>query len=343
MSEDLFILGTGFSSAVSARKVQTLVQLSWEISDDVDSLFLEHEIPSDKLKGNRSKDIAGNVEHLLSYLAIEQPWLGKSQAIRNRAAFLDISKLIADKIHEKQKETIKAGLPNWFKNLVKKWHDHQCNIITFNYDLLVELASTIIKAPAIDKPERWESINQGDILQVPLTSALLRTAALYAGDDHKTLTLYKLHGSLNWYYSGKFEFHGETIYTVPVHEGNFEIRPDHEIAVKDKVPLIIPPVFDKTSFFNNETVRSIWITAGNALKRAKRIFCLGYSFPATDMMVRHFVLSNTSSSGVKFYWVNLKEYENLADHLPENYIIDQSFLGNDSIERFAMAYATGDI
>lgn len=342
MSDDLFILGTGFSSAVSSGKIQTLAQLSKELSPEIDKLFLGNEIPPDKLKGNKGKDITGNIEHLLSYLAVEQPWLGKAQTMRNKAAFLDLSKMIAERISAKQEDAITDGFPHWFLGLVQKWHECKANVITLNYDLLVEVAATNIDASAVNHNDRPSKVTQDDLLPVSLTNVLLRMAGLYGGDDHHTLQLYKLHGSLNWYYSGKFEFHGETIYTVPVHKGKFEIRNDHETAVKDKVPLVIPPTLDKTSFFNNETIRNIWSSAGSAFKKAKRVFCLGYSFPETDMMIRHFVLTNANPDGAKFYWVNLTgDDSRLKNLLPEHYTVDSSDWGNDPIKNFAETYAQG--
>lgn len=49
------------------------------------------------------------------------------------------------------------------------------------------------------------------------------------------------------------------------------------------MPIIIPPVKNKSYDFYGDLFPSIWEKAENALSMADRIFVLGYSFPATDI------------------------------------------------------------
>ena len=53
------------------------------------------------------------------------------------------------------------------------------------------------------------------------------------------------------------------------------------VLVQDKAPLILPPVDNKDSYFHHETMRSLWTAAARVLRRASRVFCLGYSLPLT--------------------------------------------------------------
>lgn len=330
MIDDLFILGSGFSKAVSSGIMPTLAELSNKIAPRLNEIFRSNELPPKKL-GN-------NIEALLSYLAVDQAWLSKQQALRNRAAFLDLTEMIRDELDQSQNLFIVSNALKeniWYSSLVKKWDDNQNNIITFNYDLLIECAAT--KIP---------NVHQNDLMPVILTPVETRDGCgLLGGENHPSLQLYKLHGSSNWFYSGKSEFQGEVIYTIPVRDGIFTgKKEDIILATKDKVPLIVPPTLDKTSYFNNETIRIIWQAAGQAFKIAKRVFCLGYSFPETDMMIRHFILTNENPEGAKFYWINLSEHAGkLEDLLPENYTIDRTYLGTDSIKNFAEAYTQGKI
>lgn len=329
--QDLFILGSGFSKAISRGIMPTLSELSAAVGPQIDDIFLPQEKPP--------KQLLENIEALLSFLATDQPWLPKPHALRNRAAFLELSTLIANQLKKNQSEALGGTLNDSWAGLVKKWHEQKVNVITFNYDLLVEIEATKVGG-----------VNQNDLYPVVLTPALQREAGVLGGTPCPTLQLFKLHGSLNWYYSGAADFHGETIYTNPVKTGAFEEKEDHRLAVKDKVPLIIPPTLDKASFFNNETIRHIWWAAGEALKKANRIFCLGYSFPITDMMVRFFALMNQTPHKAVFYWINQKEWEDREQRreefrkvFPEGCELDQKYVSEDAVERFAKDYVEGKV
>ncbi len=74
----------------------------------------------------------------------------------------------------------------------------------------------------------------------------------------KTFRYFKSHGSTNWHYSGRDNFYGETIYYSYVspwesnwgsNEHSFEL--ESLANARDKDVLIIPPVTEKTTHFNN--------------------------------------------------------------------------------------------
>ncbi len=111
----------------------------------------------------------------------------------------------------------------------------------------------------------------------------------------------KLHGSLNWFYSGAASFYGETIYGSRPTPG---WRPESgETAPPfDKVPLIVPPTSQKSPYFANETLNTQWSAAASSLSNATDIFFLGYSLPETDQMVR-FMLSGLSLPELKTVWI----------------------------------------
>ena len=49
----------------------------------------------------------------------------------------------------------------------------------------------------------------------------------------------------------------------------------------------------KTGFFNGEFIEVQWSRAAAALLKADRVFFLGYSLPATDMMFQHLLATTT--------------------------------------------------
>jgi len=63
----------------------------------------------------------------------------------------------------------------------------------------------------------------------------------------------------------------------------------------DQSPTLLPPTTSKSALFNNEIVRSQWRIARTALEDASVIYCLGYSLPETDQMVRY-LLSTLAGS-----------------------------------------------
>jgi len=331
MSEDVFILGAGFSKAISEH-MPTLAELSEIIRQRMDELFLEKEKPPEEM--------TKNIEILLSYLAQNHPWLTKAQQLRNKAAFLELSKIIGDELKKKQENSNQQNLPEWFSKLVHSWQDKQTDVITFNYDTLIEKEAVTIEARIIDS-EHSSQIYLDDLWPVTISPAFLRMGGGYTDTGHHTFHLFKMHGSIDWYYSGSAKYYGEPIYTINHRHSN----PDEmRAAIRDKTPLIIPPTLDKTAFFNNETVQNIWGFAGQALRGARRIFCLGYSFPVSDMMARFFILTNQSYGNVEFYWVNIAEHQgDLKDMLPLSYRINTQYRRDDAISVFTEDYINGDL
>jgi hypothetical protein len=325
MHKDVFVLGAGFSKAIS-QDMPILSELSDSIHHKLDGKFLANEMPP--------SEMTENIEMLLSYLSQDYPWLNEAQKLRNRAAFIELSDVIAKDLSSREAKIEIDKLPQWLPLLVKTWHERQVDVITFNYDTLIERIAEKIQAQIVGAElGKISELNHNDLYPVTIPSAASRGRALISGSEHMTFNLYKMHGSTDWYYSGNNEFFGEVIYRQSANDPKFLGD------IIDKVPLIIPPTFDKTFFFKNETIRKIWQVAWNKLNEAQRIFCLGYSFPVTDMLVRFFTLTNITNHKVCFYWVNICQHkEELKTMLPKSWKINPSFVRNDAIEAFANFY-----
>ena len=74
---------------------------------------------------------------------------------------------------------------------------------------------------------------------------------------------------------------------------------------RDKESLIIPPVNEKTTYFNNETVKALWREAGFAFRRAKKVFVIGYSLPDSDLGMRLFLSQNQPIPQVPVYIIDI--------------------------------------
>ena len=99
---------------------------------------------------------------------------------------------------------------------------------------------------------------------------------IFGSNYPDTLTLYKLHGSTTWFKSTS-EINVDPIYGLS-HE-QFD-NPRHQKFIADKRRFIVPPVYDKSSLLNHESIRNLWWQArNNALRQADNLYVIGYSLP----------------------------------------------------------------
>jgi hypothetical protein len=111
----------------------------------------------------------------------------------------------------------------------------------------------------------------------------------------------------------------------------------HWANTHDKVSLIIPPTLDKSVFFRHETLRSLWFQAGRAIAGARRIICMGYSLPGTDLTMAQFLKSCAPSPRIPFEIVNRdsSRREHFAALLGnDTYEFIQNETGDDAVLRF---------
>ena len=134
----LFILGSGFSKAVSER-MPTIGELGTYIRDKI------QELPTDQEVYERLISAPMNIEGLLTYLYQEMPWKTPEQTLSDKAAFVTISKLIVECIEEREKEVYeeREEIPTWAEDFVVYLHKEEAIIATFNYDTILEGLSAI--------------------------------------------------------------------------------------------------------------------------------------------------------------------------------------------------------
>ena len=155
-----------------------------------------------------------------------------------------------------------------------------------------------------------------------------------------SFTLFKLHGSTNWYYSGASESTGEVIYYSHI-EGwvaNSSRESNSKQEVSDKVTLIVPPTTEKVGFFQHESLKRIWTQALSSLRTATRLFIIGYSLPMTDLAVRLFLHDGALVSDRKKELYIVNRDSSVIDHytklLGKAFDIKDEFVGDKAIERF---------
>jgi len=281
-SSDVYLLGAGFARAISPA-MPLLQDLASRVIRQRHS-HLPIPVPVRVM-------LRDNFAHALSYLEQAKPWVSEADNLRDRALYLEFSNAIArdlDATVARVARKIRLRVPPWLAELLRHWHQNQSTVLTLNYDTLVETVAATI-------PVDGGPIVTQQIYPPLLTDAGLRTSAQRTRQPEPSFRLLKLHGSTNWYFSGRTETRGEPIYYVPplpLRRLTVDEQRAHDFrmeAVADKYPLMVPPVYDKAALLTHETIRALWFAAGEALKRADRLICMGYSLPESDLTMRHFL------------------------------------------------------
>ena len=293
----------------------TLVELTSLVKDRLadDGLF--------RLPPPLGAGLKDDIELWMTYLSQDQPWLAKASNQYNKALATHIESLLAAALNNSIAETVTVAMPPWLAPLIHAWHQGSATVITLNYDTLVERAA--ISGPS---PVRLRNIYPEYFVDISSLSG-----SLLGNPDLETFSYHKLHGSLNWHYSGRDEFYGEQVHYSGVTtwggvDSQHELRSRNPAAAK--AVLIIPPVTEKTAYFTNEYIRTIWTNAGDALTEATRVFVIGYSLPRTDIGMGFFLANYVPKESTPWYIINpdKKVLHRFRDLLPSHDIPD-SYVG----------------
>ena len=326
---DVFILGAGFSKAIHPG-MPTLADLTGEVTRRL--WGPECSLPRPLM------DLDNNIELWITYLSQRQPWLTEYENDYNKSLAGLIRHQIGVVIEEQTARASQTEAPSWLNSLIGSWHREHAAVITLNYDTLVERASKQVQAT--DKVNR---ILAGQMYPPYFLDVQARSGDGILGEGFlKTFSFLKLHGSINWYYSGRDDFFGETILfseDLPFGHTAWSDVCFRRPQSRDKELLLIPPATEKNTYFNNETVRRLWREAGHALQKAERVFILGYSLPLSDLGMRFFLTKHRPSQETPIFLVNtdrdvVARYQNLMTWDVRDEFVDQQ----EPIERFADIY-----
>lgn len=120
----VYLLGAGFSKAI-LDSMPTLKELATRLPARL-------QIP----------ETAKDLEDWLSHLAEELPWETQQDTLRKRERFLDTAEEIAHRIEEAQQRPIAADNQDQLDRFVFEARRTSSEIVTFNYDLLIEKSLT---------------------------------------------------------------------------------------------------------------------------------------------------------------------------------------------------------
>lgn len=328
----VFILGSGFSKAASE---------SMPVVKELTEHLKTHEF----LCEDPYYRLLDDPEILLSYLSWKQPWKRTYEVKKDASLFEQLQNDLGGYIEGCEDQAFKrTQMKEWMQLLIAYWHRNETTVISYNYDTVVERYARKINRDANVFGTMFSSF---DLYRLPLTPVHVRV-----GESPTTLKaskrlfhLIKLHGSINWFYSGIEGFPGDQVYLRPVDtdspltDGMDERDPQYGRSkatfprlLIDKIPLIIPPVTEKSRFYSNQTLRSLWWDAREALSCAEEIFCVGYSLPPTDLTTKMFFQSVANPRAV--YVVN-REASALKRRYSEVFPkaeINNDFSGEDAVK-----------
>ena len=326
---DLFILGAGFSKAIH-DSMPTMAELSSAVLKNREKVGL----PVAALAR-----LGDNIERWMTYLSQSQPWLKTHENDRNKAFAGQLREQIKEIIDDRTRSAARSDSPDWLKCLIRAWHERRATVITLNYDTLIERASR--ELPITDKIKGILAEQMYPPYFANITSR--SGVGLWGEGTIATFSYLKLHGSTNWYYSGRDNFYGETIFYSDVPPLGSDLLAEEKALSarsRDKEALIIPPVTEKTTYFNNETVKGLWYDARVALSNATRVFVIGYSLPISDLGMQLFLINNQPKEQTPVYVIDTcaavaTRYESV---LPKLQITKDFAHDQNPVEKFSEHY-----
>lgn len=280
-SPTLFLVGAGFSRAISAE-MPLLKDLGLAVAQRfvADSYLSGLLSPAERRAIDEGRIPLGNVEVWLTSLAASQPFLSEARNLARRALFLELSALIANEIETRRRLACEQPMPTWLVRLLALWHHCQSQVLTFNYDILIETAVAGLK---LVDPEgglvRPDHVFRSFPPEVP-------EMGRFGEETRATFSLTKLHGSTNWFGHDA----GADVYSVvradalvPNWGAEVNALRAAPMALIERLrPMILPPVADKSLMYGNASVSLLWRRAASAVAQAERIVLFGYSLPPTD-------------------------------------------------------------
>ena len=219
--------------------------------------------------------LGDDAEAWLTYLLSKSPYLADHEQLRNRAAGLELANAIAEVICDAQSLVEDTSYPQWVQDLALHWNKNCVDIVTLNYDTLVELLLATHRDP---ENHVW---GPSEVYRYPMRSLATRSGGgMFGGQvDRAPVQLLKLHGSTNW-------FRDDVPLTAQA--GQTYLGPMQATRNREQLggvgvrPLILPPAYTKGDFYDLAVIRSQWTAARDAIQYADRLVIVGTSLRAAD-------------------------------------------------------------
>ena len=270
MAKELFILGAGFSYAVTNGTMPLLNGLTKELVDnlkleeDEDLLQLWQEYVVNPNIGNVQNPNKSNFEDIMTFLSSKFAYETYKDEHFKAALYQYITERIVAILQmiNLEKEISNAPHLLQFANYLRKT---KADIFSFNYDLVLE--NLLLKIPGSSRIFDPLYTIKGALAF--LSGTFCDSASLFWRDS---LKIYKLHGSINWMYDPDTPTGVQIVTSKTLPE---YCRGLHY--------LLIPPTILKNFVFHNNLLDIQWQEFREKLCLAEKIHIIGYSIPKTDI------------------------------------------------------------
>ncbi len=170
--------------------------------------------------------------------------------------------------------------PNSYDSFAERKAGPDSGVITFNYDIALERA--------LGKSGKWDI---GNGYGFPFLHDRLASK----------VTVYKLHGSVNWFKDPINDVPPPVIFTRDLELFGYEHLVDprvggNRMGVDNSGTFILPD--PRKKFYWERFWEPLWNAAAERLRAAKEVFILGYSMPAADVRARQLLFANIEKSTV---------------------------------------------
>lgn len=279
MPKELFILGAGFSRAITPV-MPVLNGLTREIKQKMDALP-DRDLKKfwdDLIITPNIGDINGenaNFEDIMTFLSSKFVYEDYKESGLKAILYQKVVELIRtifiDKNIEKEIEEGKNEWTQFVDHLFKT----KAHIFSFNYDLVFENLLRVYHNPK-SSPADFDHF-----YSIPKQE---HGGYIDIYDSEDRLTIYKLHGSINWFYN----------------KNSYGIQVKNPLSPKAHflglTPLIVPPTILKN--FDNTTniLDAQWHQFKMDLETAERVYIIGYSIPETDIATRFLLQTHLKKS-----------------------------------------------
>lgn len=273
---EVFILGAGFSRAISEHL---------PLTDELGNLVLERDPHHLGRSAAKLRFANGTFESWLSRRGEPQPYLTAAENLASQAVFARGTNLIAEVLDERVAKALERPMPTWLGELVSLWHLRKSNVLTFNYDPLIECA---FQTMAFFDWRTQSHFQWGSLINYSPAGKAGSSLGEVGGKTapHSTFRLWKLHGSLNWHWVPGDET-GATVLRgrLPGEFGEPSPVSGDELnwSAPGRERFIVPPAALKSGYYGNPVTRAIWRQSYQALSQARSITLMGYSIPPTDL------------------------------------------------------------
>jgi hypothetical protein len=293
---DLFVLGAGFSRSF----VGTAPVLARFLAGRGETLLNKFIHAKRFLDQCRFEASTANIETVLT-LADEH----------DRVAAEEFKTLIVEVLHEsfpshewmEGKNTVyqfdvndEKTLSSFAKHLLNR--SPLAQVITFNYDTVLE-NSLELQQMRQNRPLRFHS---GRCYGFHASTWRKDGSGIrwQQETEHKYhLLVLKPHGSVNWRVPNDLQYQHRVVITSS-HERNLNTRykkaEEFIQSGTNSMPLIVPPVLDKSDQIGNLALAQVWARAATLIQEAQRIVFVGYSFPPTDYHAEYLFRVNYSTA-----------------------------------------------